>query len=121
MYGSQWCNAHVKYVSPINTLKSKMEMLLLCFIDTPHTGRRTSSSVTCIQLFTGLLASSLCLELNPDIENQVSSYIFPSDRMTQLYPQELGSLFVNFYDSQGYKGDILTPSHPYLSLAVYMC
>jgi hypothetical protein len=30
-----------------------------------------------------------------------------SDRVAQLYPQALGSLFVASYDSQGYGGDIL--------------
>jgi hypothetical protein len=38
-----------------------------------------------------------------------------SDRVAQLYPQALGSLFVAFYDSQGYGGGILTrlPPHGY--------
>jgi hypothetical protein len=33
------------------------------------------------------------------------------DRAAQLYPQALGSLFVAFYDSQSYGGDILTRLH----------
>jgi hypothetical protein len=37
--------------------------------------------------------------------------MFPSDRATQLYPQTLGSLFVAFYDLQGYGGGILTCLH----------
>jgi hypothetical protein len=31
--------------------------------------------------------------------------------VAQLYPQALGSLFVAFYDSQGYGGGILTRRH----------
>jgi hypothetical protein len=31
--------------------------------------------------------------------------------MAQFYPQAPGSLFVAFYDSQGYDGDILTRLH----------
>jgi hypothetical protein len=31
-----------------------------------------------------------------------------SDRMTQLYTQKPGSLFIVFYDIQGYGGGILT-------------
>jgi hypothetical protein len=32
----------------------------------------------------------------------------PSNTVAQLYPQALGSLFVSFYDLQGYSGGILT-------------
>jgi hypothetical protein len=35
----------------------------------------------------------------------------PSDSGAQLYPQALGSLFVTFYDSQGYDGGILSRLH----------
>jgi hypothetical protein len=35
----------------------------------------------------------------------------PSDGVAQFYPQAPGSLFVAFYDSQGYGGDILTRLH----------
>jgi hypothetical protein len=35
----------------------------------------------------------------------------PSDRVAQIYPQAPGSLFVAFYDSQGYGGGILTRLH----------
>jgi hypothetical protein len=36
------------------------------------------------------------------LENQGPVYISPTNRVAQLYPQALGSLFVAFYDSQGY-------------------
>jgi hypothetical protein len=35
------------------------------------------------------------------------SIYIPRDRVTRLYPQPLGSLFVAFYASQGYSGVIL--------------
>jgi hypothetical protein len=35
----------------------------------------------------------------------------PSDRVAQLYQQALSSLFVAFYDSQGYGGGILARLH----------
>jgi hypothetical protein len=35
----------------------------------------------------------------------------PSDRVAQLYSQAPGSVFVTFYDLQGYSGDILIHLH----------
>jgi hypothetical protein len=35
----------------------------------------------------------------------------PQNRMAQLYPQTLGSLFITFYESQGYGGGIQTHLH----------
>jgi hypothetical protein len=43
--------------------------------------------------------------------DQVPVFISPSDRVAQLYPQALGSLFIAFYVSQGYGGSILTYLH----------
>jgi hypothetical protein len=40
---------------------------------------------------------------SPNLEDQVPVYISPRNRVAQLYPQALGSLFVASYDSQGYK------------------
>jgi hypothetical protein len=39
--------------------------------------------------------------------------MYPSDRVHQLYLQVPGSLFVAFYDSQGYGGGILPNSPPH--------
>jgi hypothetical protein len=39
------------------------------------------------------------------------SRISPRNRVAQLYPQTLGSLFVAFYDRQGYGGGIRTRLH----------
>jgi hypothetical protein len=48
---------------------------------------------------------------NPNLEDQVHVFMSPSDTVAQLCPQALGSLFVPFYDSQGYGGGILTRLH----------
>jgi hypothetical protein len=37
--------------------------------------------------------------------------MFPSDMVTQLYPQARGSLFIAFCDEQGCCGGIVTPLH----------
>jgi hypothetical protein len=47
----------------------------------------------------------------PNLEDQIPVFMSPSDRVTQLYPQAPGSLFVAFYDSQGYSGGINTRLH----------
>jgi hypothetical protein len=48
---------------------------------------------------------------SPDLEDQVPVFVSRMDRVTQLYPQALGSLFVASYDSQSYGGDIRTRLH----------
>jgi hypothetical protein len=45
------------------------------------------------------------------LEDQVPVLMSPSDRVTHLYLQALGSLFVTFYDSEGCTGGILTRLH----------
>jgi hypothetical protein len=50
------------------------------------------------------------LASNPQIQDQVPVLISPVT-VVQLYPQALGSLFVTFYNSQGYGADILTCLH----------
>jgi hypothetical protein len=46
-----------------------------------------------------------------NLEGQVPVIIFLRNRVTQLYPQTLGSLFAASYDSQGYGGGIRTCLH----------
>jgi hypothetical protein len=46
-----------------------------------------------------------------NLEGQVPVFISPRNKVAQLYPRALGSLFVASYDSQGYGGDILTRLH----------
>jgi hypothetical protein len=41
---------------------------------------------------------------SPNLEGQVLVFIPSRNRLVQLYPQALGSLFVASYDSQGYGG-----------------
>jgi hypothetical protein len=43
------------------------------------------------------------------LEGQVTVFISPRNRVAQLYPQALGSLFVTSYDSQGYYGVGIQP------------
>jgi hypothetical protein len=50
--------------------------------------------------------------MGPNLEDQVSVFTSPRDRVAQLYPQALGSLFVVFYNSQGYGGGIRSRLHP---------
>jgi hypothetical protein len=47
----------------------------------------------------------------PYLEDQVSVFMSPSDKMAHLHHQALGSLFIAFYDLQGYGGSILTHLH----------
>jgi hypothetical protein len=53
---------------------------------------------------------------SPSLEGQVHVFLSPRNRVAQLYPQALSSLFVASYDSQGYGGGIRyclhTGSHP---------
>jgi hypothetical protein len=44
-------------------------------------------------------------------EGHISEFMYPRNRVAQLYPQELGSLFVVSYDSQGYCRGIRTRLH----------
>jgi hypothetical protein len=41
-----------------------------------------------------------------NLEDQVPVFIFPRNRVAQLYPQVTGSISVASYDSQGYGGGI---------------
>jgi hypothetical protein len=48
---------------------------------------------------------------SPNLEAQVPVFISPWNRVAQLYPRALGSLFVASYDSQVYGGSIRTRLH----------
>jgi hypothetical protein len=48
---------------------------------------------------------------SPNLEVQVPIFISPRNRVAQLYPQALGSLFAASYSSQGYGGGIRTRLH----------
>jgi hypothetical protein len=47
----------------------------------------------------------------PNLEGQVPVFISPRNRVAQLHPQALDSLFVASYDSQVYGGAIRTRLH----------
>jgi hypothetical protein len=47
----------------------------------------------------------------PHLEGQAAIFISPRNRVAQLYPQALDSLFVALYDSQSYGGGIRTRLH----------
>jgi hypothetical protein len=88
-----------------------------------------------------VLASAVILELKsrgthghillsdlrlPNLEGQVLVFISPRNRVAQLYPRALGSLFLASYDSQGYVGSIRTRLHTGLHpqtacLLLYLC
>jgi hypothetical protein len=53
----------------------------------------------------------LHLRDSSNLEGQVSVFISPRNRMAQLYPRALGSLFVASYYSQGHGEVILTSLH----------
>jgi hypothetical protein len=54
---------------------------------------------------------------SPNLEGQVPVFISPRNRVAQLYPKALGSLFVAS-DSQGYGGGIRTRLHAHFTLKV---
>jgi hypothetical protein len=43
---------------------------------------------------------------SPNLEGQVPVFIFPRNRVSQLYPEAMGCLFIASYDSQAYGGGI---------------
>jgi hypothetical protein len=47
----------------------------------------------------------------PNLEDQVSVFMSPSDRVALLYSPSAVFVFVAFYNSQGYNGGILTRLH----------
>jgi hypothetical protein len=49
-----------------------------------------------------LQSKLVSLASNPNLEDQVPVFMSPGDRVAQLYTQVSDSLFVAFYDSQGY-------------------
>jgi hypothetical protein len=48
---------------------------------------------------------------SPKLEGQVPVFTPPRNRVAQLYPKALGSLFVTSYNLQGYDGGIRTHLH----------
>jgi hypothetical protein len=48
---------------------------------------------------------------SPNMKGHALVFISPRNRVAQLHPQALGSLFVASYDSQGYGGGVQTRLH----------
>jgi hypothetical protein len=48
---------------------------------------------------------------SPNLEGQIPVFIYPRNRVAQLYPRALGSLFVASYDSKGYGGGTVARLH----------
>jgi hypothetical protein len=46
-----------------------------------------------------------------NLEDQVSLFMPPTDRVAQLYHQATGFIFIAFYGSQGYGGVIVSLLH----------
>jgi hypothetical protein len=61
------------------------------------------------------IARSQALRQTTNLEGHLSVSMSPSDRVAQLYPQAPGSLFVAFYDSQGYAG-VFSPASTWSTL-----
>jgi hypothetical protein len=57
------------------------------------------------------MARSSALRPPPNLEDQIPVFTSSSGKVVQLYPQAPGSLFITFYDFQGYGGGILTCLH----------
>jgi hypothetical protein len=55
--------------------------------------------------------------LIPNLEGQVPVFISLRNRVAQLYPQALGSLFVTSYNSEGYGGGIPTCLHVWIQVS----
>jgi hypothetical protein len=56
-------------------------------------------------------ARTSSLPPTPNLDDQVPVFVSPSDSLAHVYIQAPGSLFVAFYDSQGYDGGILSHLH----------
>jgi hypothetical protein len=79
--------------------------LVNCFWALPEHSLSGPSPAETMTIFYCLIWDS------PNLEGQVPKFISPRNRVAQLYPRALDSLFVASYDSQGYGGGILTRLH----------
>jgi hypothetical protein len=70
---------------------------------------RSESRVTHDQILLSQIRDS------PNLEGQAPLFTSPTNRVAQLYPQAVGSLFVASYYSQGYGGGIRLRLHTELS------
>jgi hypothetical protein len=57
---------------------------------------------------------------SPNLVGHFPVFISPRDRVAQLYPEAMGSIFVVSYDSQGYDKGIRPRLHTGLLLSFYL-
>jgi hypothetical protein len=96
-----FCN----FVAPFLTRGRVCNLLYNCFWTLPEQSLLGRSPVELTAIFYSPSWDS------PNLEGQVPVFISPRNRVAQLYPRALGSIFVASYDSQGYGGGILTRLH----------
>jgi hypothetical protein len=88
----------------------------------PHvTSSLTRGWVCCLQLLLVLTSAVILrseshgthdhillsqIQDSTNLEGQVPVFLSPRNRVAQLYPQALGSLYIASYNSQGYSGGI---------------
>jgi hypothetical protein len=66
----------------------------------------------------GLMTLLSQIRDSPNPEGEVPVFISPRNRVVQLYPQALCSLFVASYDSQGYGGSIRSRLHTWENFSI---
>jgi hypothetical protein len=93
------------FVSPSLTRGQVCNLLHNCFWALPEQSLLGRSPAELTVIFYCLIWDS------PNLEGQVPVFISLRNRMAQLYPRALGSLFIASYDSQGCGGDILIRLH----------
>jgi hypothetical protein len=93
------------FVVPSLTRRRACNLLYNCFWALPKQSLLGRSIAELKTIFYCLIWDS------PNLEGQVPVFISPRNRVAQLYPRALGSLFVASYDSQGSGGGILTHLH----------
>jgi hypothetical protein len=93
------------FVAPSLTRGRVCNLLYNCFWALPEQSLLGRSPAELKIIFYCLVWDS------PNLEGQVPVFISPRNKVAQLYPRALGSLFVASYDSQGSRGGILTRHH----------
>jgi hypothetical protein len=76
-----------------------------CFWTLPEQSLLGQSRTELTTMFRCLIWDSL------NLGRQVPVFISPRNRVAQIYPRALGSLSIASYDSQGYRGGILSRLH----------
>jgi hypothetical protein len=91
------------FVAPSLTRGRVCNLLYNCFWALPEQSLSGLSPAELTTIFYCLIWES------PNLEDQVPVFISPRNRVAQLYPRALGSLYVAFYDSQGLRWRYFNP------------